>query len=332
MIIKKRKDLPPKKYGKYFLSFEAPGDEDEEGASPIETSEVSPMDDDEDTDFTSIGLDDDEVVMDPDAVDDDVDFDDTDFTALNDEEEEDDTGSTIYQAPEEDPPADPPEVPDNDEEVPVEEPQEEQPPATDETTPSDNIDNAEADDAPGDVGDEQDPGTEEPAEDTPAEDTPAEEPAPEDAPEDEAEPEEDTDFSDIGNDEGDAVSDADANAAAGEEGEKKGPGLEYDSTRKYRLFQAFISLYNAINNYISKLENNVKDDITMNRAIKEATNRLREIRELCYDYMIIKFEISTYTQSLMFYQTLVVAIQTVFRMLSDLHNLDGKQKKNQDKS
>ena len=100
--------------------------------------------------------------------------------------------------------------------------------------------------------------------------------------------------------------------------EKKGPGVEYDSTRKYVLFKEFMSLYNAINNYITKLESVINDDIETNRTISEAANRLREIRDLTYDYMTMKYEISTYTQSLLFYQTLIVSVQMVFRLLENI--------------
>ena len=327
MIIKKRKDLPPKKYGKYFLAFEAPGDEEEEN-TPIETSEVSPIeDDDEDTDFTSIGFDDEtnepgnDVPDEEDMGDDDS----TDFSNIgidDDEDGEEDTGTTLYQAPEnEQPPTDAPEEDAGTEEVPDEPTGEETPeePATDDATPEE----TPTEDDPGDVGGGD-------AEDTPTPDE-GDDATDADAGDtgDEPEPEEDADFTGMGDDEDSGVTDADANDAAKDEGEKKGPGLEYDSTRKYKLFQSYISLYNATNNYISKLENNVKDDIIINRVIKEATNRLREIRELCYDYMLIKFEISTYTQSLMFYETLIVAIQTVFRMISDVNGEFSKSKEKQ---
>ena len=109
-----------------------------------------------------------------------------------------------------------------------------------------------------------------------------------------------------------------------EEGQQHGgpkPGLEYDSTRKYNLYKNYISLYNAINNYITKLDANLNDDIRQNQLLRTASNKLVEVEELCFDYMTMKFEASTYIQSLIFYQNLVVEVQMIFNLL-------GKMQKN----
>lgn len=104
------------------------------------------------------------------------------------------------------------------------------------------------------------------------------------------------------------------------EDQKKGPGLEYDSTRKYNLFENYLSLSNAVSNYITKLENNMGESYDENLIIKTSTEKLREIHQLCYDYMTMKFEISSYVQSLLFFQNLVIMVQLVFDLL-------GKTKK-----
>lgn len=105
---------------------------------------------------------------------------------------------------------------------------------------------------------------------------------------------------------------------------KKGPGLEYDSTRKYNLFENYLSLSNAINNYITKLENNMGDNQNENQIIKKATEKLREIYSLCYDFMTMKFEISSYVQSLLFFQNLVIMVQMVFDLLKKLNKNNNK--------
>lgn len=122
----------------------------------------------------------------------------------------------------------------------------------------------------------------------------------------------DSDFDDLGQDVSSTAADTDTDD---ENQDKKGPGLEYESTRKHVLFKEYISLYNALNNYISKLDNMINDDLELNRIISQANNRLKEIRTLVYDYMIIKYEISSYTQSLVFYQTIIVSVQMVFKLL-----------------
>lgn len=134
--------------------------------------------------------------------------------------------------------------------------------------------------------------------------------------------EQDTDFNDDG---GNDIQTPDGGDANNQGGDNKGPGIDYDSTRKYNLFKDFMSLYTAIDNYIFKLEDGINDDIDTNQMIKVAVNKLREIKDLTYDYMIIKFETQTYVQSLLFYQNLVVAIQIVFRLLTNLKNKKIKE-------
>ena len=108
------------------------------------------------------------------------------------------------------------------------------------------------------------------------------------------------------------------NQQNGQNNQADKPGAEYDSTRKYLLFKEYMSLYNAIDNYIFKLEDNIKDDLAANQIIKTSVNKLREIKELIYDYILIKFDNNTYIQSLLFYQNLVVSVQMVFRLLSTI--------------
>lgn len=109
-------------------------------------------------------------------------------------------------------------------------------------------------------------------------------------------------------------------------GDKKGPGLEYDSTRKYSLFQNFMSLVNAIDNYIERLEGYMNDDYDMNQVLKTCIDKLREIRELTYDYLMMKFELSSYIQSLIFYQNQVVMIQLVFNILEKGQKISQKKR------
>ena len=317
----------PKSYGQYFL-FEAPGDPDDpntpenEAEEPVPEPEVQEVNPDDDTDFNPIG-DDEPDVTEPDP------YDDTNFNEIDDTAPE-----PMEPAVDEPAPADVP-VEDQPTDVPApegdiaggEEPAPAEPIPTDDTgtepapveTPTDAPADQPVDDAGGEVTPPVEDTGEAPAEpapegdpnaggETPAEgeDAPAEEPV-----------EDDTNFNDMDGGGGDTTTSTTTSTDSGDN-EKKGPGVEYDSTRKYVLFKEFMSLYNAINNYITKLESVINDDIETNRTISEAANRLREIRDLTYDYMTMKYEISTYTQSLLFYQTLIVSVQMVFRLLENI--------------
>lgn len=108
---------------------------------------------------------------------------------------------------------------------------------------------------------------------------------------------------------------------------KKGPGIEYDSTRKYALFLNYETLINALTNYITKLENNISDDMNVNKIIKTSVVKLREIKDLCYEYMIMKFEVSSYVQSLLFYQNAIIMTQSVFDLLQKMNKYMIKSEK-----
>ena len=96
------------------------------------------------------------------------------------------------------------------------------------------------------------------------------------------------------------------------------PGVELDSTRKYNLYKEYMSLYNACDNYISKLENILKNDFEENQIIRISVNNLREVKDILFDYMTIRFSLNTYVQSLLFYQKMVVAVQLVFNLLKSI--------------
>ena len=98
------------------------------------------------------------------------------------------------------------------------------------------------------------------------------------------------------------------------------PGVELDSTRKYNLYREFMSLYNACDNYISKLENILRNDYDENQIILISVNNLREIKDIVSDYMTIRFQINTYVQSLLFYQKMIVAVQLVFKLLKSINS------------
>ena len=287
----------PNKYGKYFLAVEAP--EDEEVTDPpkrnMKIIQVKP-DNNRRTDFTQYANEpEEEPVEDPDV------GDDTDFT---------DTGE---EAPAEESP-DAPDTGADDADF----------------TPDDGTgedpDTAPAEDTTGDEGPDTGDDTDFTATDDAGGDAPAEGGG-EETGEDGPDMGDDTDFTDAGDD-GTGEEGGDTTTDDGTGGDNKQPGVELDSTRKYNLFKEFMSLYNACDNYISKLENVIKDDEELNQVIKIAVNSLREIKDILYDYMTIRFKLNTYIQSLLFYQKMVVSVQLVFSLLkSKRFNKDEEDKK-----
>ena len=151
-----------------------------------------------------------------------------------------------------------------------------------------------------------------------------------DAPENETPPgtgddADNTDYTDTGNDSTDAGN-TEGNQEDSGNNEEKGPGLEYDSVRQYNLFKEFMKLRSSIDTYITKLESCISDDAESNLIIKNATSKFRDIYNLVTDYMMMKFELCTYVQNLLFFERQVATVNLVFKLLRTADDLYGKEK------
>lgn len=97
--------------------------------------------------------------------------------------------------------------------------------------------------------------------------------------------------------------------------QKRGPGIEYDSTRKYVLFQKYVELCNAIADYTERLDSITNDSYNTNQLIKIASNKLTEVYNVTYDYLTMKFELASYVQSLLFYQERIATVYKIFDLI-----------------
>jgi hypothetical protein len=119
----------------------------------------------------------------------------------------------------------------------------------------------------------------------------------------------DTDNSDSGEED---------NTTDGEENQvDQAPEQNNDAFKKYSLYRDLVSLYNTVNAYIGKLESILKDNIEANLVIKTVTAKLRDVEDLMYDYMTIKFQSDTYIQALIFFESIIAIIGLNFKMLKN---------------
>lgn len=116
------------------------------------------------------------------------------------------------------------------------------------------------------------------------------------------------DFNDDGQP-GDAAPDA---VAGDPNAEHRGPGIEYDSTRRYNLFKDFVKLNLALDSYSERLDGILSDNSEKNKVIMMSQKHIKTIQELTKDYMLIRFDSSTYAQSLLFYELMKTTLQVVF--------------------
>ena len=128
----------------------------------------------------------------------------------------------------------------------------------------------------------------------------------------------------------DTGGDAGATDATGtDQNQQNGVGVGLDTMRKYTLFNEFINFGNAITNYIEKLENLVMDDPGQNQVIKYVIKTLHNIKDMIYDYINMKFELSTYFAARTFFDEMYVATQVTIGMLSKLKEIsEDNDKKN----
>lgn len=118
--------------------------------------------------------------------------------------------------------------------------------------------------------------------------------------------------------------------ASNASGENNGAGIDYDSMRKYNLFKNFISLYYGIDKYLDRIEAMIKDDPESNTVINDCIKRLHELKQLTYDYIIIKYNPAPYVQSMLFYQRLIASIEIIFKLVSSLNVKEEKPKRVKD--
>ena len=107
---------------------------------------------------------------------------------------------------------------------------------------------------------------------------------------------------------------------------KEGAGIDYDSMRKYNLFKNYISLYYGIDKYLDRIEGIIKDEPEANDIINTCIRRLHDLKQLTYDYVILKFSPAPYVQSMLFYQRIIASIEIIFNLIASL-NTENETKK-----
>ena len=93
------------------------------------------------------------------------------------------------------------------------------------------------------------------------------------------------------------------------------PGTDFENMRRYNLYKKFMALNDSINGYTDTLDALVYDDDTLNAITKTASQKLKQLSEIMYDYMTLKFENDSYTQALLFYHEINAGVRMCFDLL-----------------
>lgn len=110
-----------------------------------------------------------------------------------------------------------------------------------------------------------------------------------------------------------------------EEKEDDKPGTDFENMRRYNLYKKFMSLSDSITSYTDTLDAIVYDDDDLNTVTKIVSTKLKQLGDILYDYMTMKFENDSYTQALLFYHQVNAGIRMSFDLLASKSNNQKKR-------
>lgn len=105
-----------------------------------------------------------------------------------------------------------------------------------------------------------------------------------------------------------------------------------EKIHKQNLFNRFMTLRSSIENYSTKLSSIIGIDAEKHAMISEVSDKLTQLSDMMYDYMVIKFKKNSYLESMLFYQRTVAAVNLCLDSLSKICDMTkaetkGKKKK-----
>lgn len=87
--------------------------------------------------------------------------------------------------------------------------------------------------------------------------------------------------------------------------------------KRYNMYQELMYLYNSNKAFISKLENIIRDDIESNAVINTVVGKLRDIDDIMFEFMTVRFMSTNYVEILTFYHSILSAIRLNFQMIKN---------------
>lgn len=140
----------------------------------------------------------------------------------------------------------------------------------------------------------------------------------------------DADIEDDGGDDSTADQNNDGDNGDNNGGDDENKDDFQEGLHKQNLYRKFVNLHTAIDHYSSKLSTMIGVDNATNHMYTQVNDKLKELKELLYDYMVLKFKKNKYVESMLFYQRSVATTNICLDMLADINNTirdGGKPKK-----
>lgn len=103
-----------------------------------------------------------------------------------------------------------------------------------------------------------------------------------------------------------------------------------DLAHKNILFENFKNLYNSVDKYEAKLASTIGISAEKGEQLNEIRMEFKRIKDLLYDYMIIKFKKKSYTENYLFYKRGVVATNNVLEILDEVWSAEDNNNVEED--
>ena len=102
-----------------------------------------------------------------------------------------------------------------------------------------------------------------------------------------------------------------------QEGQGAGSKTELEAMRRFNLYKKFLSLHAAMENYCNALDTMVYEDDAKNMLAKKIALKMKQLDEILYDFMLFKFESTSYIQATFFFKQINAAVYMCFDALTE---------------
>lgn len=130
----------------------------------------------------------------------------------------------------------------------------------------------------------------------------------------------------------DDTGNADEEANTDTEGTENNPEDVKESIHKQALYRKFVRLHDAVDNYISKLEDMTGTDRESNHKYSEIIDQFQQLKDFLFDFMIIKFKSESHIRCEYFYQRAIAVVNLLLDDLDVLHKSLRKKQEDAEKS
>lgn len=138
----------------------------------------------------------------------------------------------------------------------------------------------------------------------------------------------DTDYTDDGSGDDSAEDSGEDTEAPQGDDDGKPTGSALEQSQKYILYKKFLKLDENLTMYIKTLNDIITDDAVIMMKYQTVGKNLEKAKNLLSEYMLIKYQSSTYIQNMLFFKRIIAIVDISFNMIAEIK---GEKEKNMKK-